>query len=349
MKKKLVLQLIQIILGTILFISCKKETFCEGCKDSNKPPIANAGSDQVITLPTDSVSLDGSSSSDPDGKISAWLWTKISGPATFNIVKQSESITLINALVMGTYQFELKVTDDKGLSAKDTVQITVNNLAQPTNRPPVANAGRDQTITLPSNTANLDGNSSTDPDNNITGYLWTKIFGPTSFSILNPNTVQSQLTNLAEGVYQFELKVTDAGGLFARDTMQVIVKNQAPSSPCDPGQRPEINAQLIPVTSKSYGDLVGAIGSKLFFLDVGTILIQGGYIQVYTTVNIYDVSTNSLSAKQLYAPRNEIAVTTLGNKIFFAGGIVFEDVITYSYHSEVEIYDVSTDTWSLSI
>jgi hypothetical protein len=53
-----------------MFISCKKETSCEGCKENNKPPVAIAGSDQVITLPTDSVSLDGSASSDPDGKIS---------------------------------------------------------------------------------------------------------------------------------------------------------------------------------------------------------------------------------------------------------------------------------------
>ena len=46
-------------------------------------PTAIAGPDQVITLPTDSISLDGSASSDPDGTISEWLWTKIEGPASF--------------------------------------------------------------------------------------------------------------------------------------------------------------------------------------------------------------------------------------------------------------------------
>jgi hypothetical protein len=50
----------------------------------NKPPTAVAGPDQVITLPTDSVSLDGMTSNDPDGTISEWLWKKISGPASFN-------------------------------------------------------------------------------------------------------------------------------------------------------------------------------------------------------------------------------------------------------------------------
>ena len=39
--------------------------------------------------------------------------------------------------------------------------------------------------------------------------------------IANTNAVQTQVTNLVQGIYQFELKVTDAGGLFSKDTMQV--------------------------------------------------------------------------------------------------------------------------------
>ena len=69
------------VAGIIFILSCKKEKSCEEC---NKPPTAVAGPDQVITLPPDSVSLDGSSSNDPDGTISEWLWKKISGPASFN-------------------------------------------------------------------------------------------------------------------------------------------------------------------------------------------------------------------------------------------------------------------------
>lgn len=91
------------------------------------------------------------------------------------------------------------------------------------NHPPVANAGADQTITLPTNTANLDGAGSTDPDNNIANYSWTKISGPSSFTIANTNGIQTQVINLTQGNYQFELKVTDAGGLFSKDTMQVTV------------------------------------------------------------------------------------------------------------------------------
>ncbi len=73
------------IVTLVLTNSCKKERSCEGCNQNNKPPIAAAGPDVVITLPTDSVLLDGSRSSDPDGRISAWQWTKVSGPASLAI------------------------------------------------------------------------------------------------------------------------------------------------------------------------------------------------------------------------------------------------------------------------
>jgi hypothetical protein len=86
MKKLFLSYLIPYIIAGGICISCKKETSCEGCKENNKPPTAIAGLDQVITLPTDSISLDGRSSSDPDGTISVWLWTIISGPAFLQLV-----------------------------------------------------------------------------------------------------------------------------------------------------------------------------------------------------------------------------------------------------------------------
>ncbi len=91
------------------------------------------------------------------------------------------------------------------------------------NKPPVANAGSDQTITLPINTVTLDGSASTGPDNNITNYLWTKIAGPLSFKIFNANAVQTQVTDLLQGNYLFELKVTDNKGSTGFYNTQIIV------------------------------------------------------------------------------------------------------------------------------
>jgi len=173
-------------------------------------------------LPTDSVSLDGSASSDPDGSISQWLWKKISGPASSLMINPQLPNCKINALVKGVYSFELTVTDNGGLSAKDTVMITVDSVFV-TNHPPIAIAGADQTIILPTNTVSLDGSGSSDPDNNISSYQWTKISGPLSFSINNSNAVQTQVNNFEQGIYEFELKITDAGGLVSKDTIRITV------------------------------------------------------------------------------------------------------------------------------
>jgi hypothetical protein len=209
------------VLYTLNVVSCLKEPGCYNC--GNKPPIANAGADQKIVLPKDSVLLDGSLSSEPDGSIKSFRWTKISGPISANIINPDSSKTLVNALGMGVYKFELTVTDNGGLKAKDTVQIMVDNPA--INQPPIAKAGPDQTITLPTNNVLLDGGESSDPDGSIIAYNWKKISGPPSFYIIKPDSSKTDVSALAVGIYTFELTVTDNGGLKAKDTVQIIVKD----------------------------------------------------------------------------------------------------------------------------
>ncbi len=93
---------------------------------ANKAPLAKAGTDQAITLPTNSVTLNGTTSSDPDGTISTYAWTKLSGPSSGTIASASSATTAVNSLVQGVYSFQLKVTDNSGATALDTVAVTVN-------------------------------------------------------------------------------------------------------------------------------------------------------------------------------------------------------------------------------
>ncbi len=80
-------KIFSLIIITALFTSCKKDSpqAIAPAPSGNKPPVANAGADQITTLPKDSVALDGSSSSDPDGTITTYSWTKIAGPSSPNI------------------------------------------------------------------------------------------------------------------------------------------------------------------------------------------------------------------------------------------------------------------------
>ncbi len=92
---------------------------------ANKPPVANAGSDITITLPTSTVTLNGTASSDPDGTIASFSWSKVSGPAA-NINNASWGSTSVSSLINGTYVFRLTVADNSGATAYDDVTVTVN-------------------------------------------------------------------------------------------------------------------------------------------------------------------------------------------------------------------------------
>ena len=91
----------------------------------NVPPSANAGSDQVIVLPTNSVSLTGSGT-DTDGTIVGYAWSYVSGPGGYTITTPSSQNTTVTGLVQGVYVFRLTVTDNRNVTGTDDVQVTVN-------------------------------------------------------------------------------------------------------------------------------------------------------------------------------------------------------------------------------
>lgn len=98
---------------------------------------------------------------------------------------------------------------------------------QPGNQAPLSNAGPDNSINLPVNSTTLYGSGS-DVDGNIIKYSWSKISGPSQFTMSNDGIPSPTVSNLAEGEYTFRLTVTDDDNATASD--DVIIKvNAAPS------------------------------------------------------------------------------------------------------------------------
>jgi hypothetical protein len=148
-----------------------------GGTPTDNPPVANAGNDQIITLPTNTTTLDGSASTD-DHLIVSYSWARISGPNTPTITGSTTATPQLSGLVEGTYVYRLTVTDDASPDAQtdtDDVTITVNAAA---NEPPVADAGGDKSITFPETSVPLNGTASNDPDGTIATYLWEVISAP---------------------------------------------------------------------------------------------------------------------------------------------------------------------------
>jgi len=133
---------ILLIAATLFFSACKKEMPGSASINpppnpisSNKPPVANAGSDQTIFLPDDTAVLNGTLSLDPEGGIIKYFWSKLSGPVILgptNIDHADSSVLTIKFITLGEYIFQLQVTDDKGMTSRDTVIVFLKNNPAPT-------------------------------------------------------------------------------------------------------------------------------------------------------------------------------------------------------------------------
>lgn len=336
------LRLYTIVVLLLGLSACTKDRSCEGCATNggNRPPVAVAGADEVTVLARDSVLLDGSASSDPDGSIVAWGWRKVSGPASFSLSHPAGAKTTAGALGEGVYLFELTVTDNGGAQDRDTVQVTVRRNGG--NQPPVALAGADTTLTLPANGAILDGKASYDPDGTITAYRWAKIEGPSAFLIDDPAAATTGVQNLFPGVYRFELAVTDNDGLTAKDTVQVTVREDPATNTgaCNGANRPLVQARLVSVGQLSMARnevAVAAAGGKLLF--------AGGWVGAPGTkvkrADILDIASGSWRTAELSVPGAGMATAVLGNRIFVAGGMVGNTGSTF-----VDVYDAAANKWT---
>ena len=286
---------------------------------TNQPPVANAGSDISITLPTNNTTLNGTASKDPDGTISAYAWSYVSGPSQYSIAAPSGATTSLTNLVQGTYTFKLTVTDNAGASASANVNVVVNPAP---NQPPVANAGNNATITLPISSVTLDGSASKDPDGTITSYAWTWVSGPTQYTIANASAVSTTVSNLAQGTYTFKLAVTDNSGTSSSATVQVVV-NAAPSNGDNStgGTAPIIKVDAGP-------DIIVTLPANSTTLN-GSASDSRGPIQQYKWVKIDGPAQYTITSPSS-------AVTTITNLI--AG--------TYSFRFDVwdNAWNVKSDT-----
>jgi hypothetical protein len=184
----------------------------------NSAPVANAGPDQTAFV-TDTVTLDGSASTDADGNPLTYSWSLTTRP-TGSGATLSDPTTVNPTFVVdrfGTYVAQLIVNDGTVNSRPDTVTISTLNSA------PVANAGPDQTVFV--TTVTLDGSASSDVDGDPLTYSWSLIRVPidSSASLLNPTAVKPTLVADLAGTYVVQLIVNDGRASSAPETVTITL------------------------------------------------------------------------------------------------------------------------------
>ena len=200
----------------------------------NGAPRVNAGADQVVAS-TAEVTLQ-ASASDPDGDALSYRWQQLSGPSASlsNASAMSTTFTAPTVSDETVLEFELTVTDDKGLSASDRIRISVQ--AASSGNAPVVSAGSDQNVSSAS-WVTLAGTAN-DADGDSLTYAWRQLSG-NPVTLETANAASSRFlapTVSADTDLQFELIVTDATGRSASD--QIRVRVQAATV----GSAPVVNA-----------------------------------------------------------------------------------------------------------
>ncbi len=194
----------------------------------NTAPTVLAGSDETITLPTDTVSLDGTVTDDgyPDPPATVTTtWSKLSGPGAVAFGNASAVDTSATFTVPGDYVLQLEA-GDTDLTATDQVAITVN--PDPSfNFAPNVNGGGNKAIELPTNSVSIDATVTDDgnpsPPSTVT-YAWTQISGTAGVVFGTPTAEDTTATFPAADTYVLRLTADDTE-LTAYDDVTVTVSN----------------------------------------------------------------------------------------------------------------------------
>ncbi|HKR36561.1 MAG TPA: autotransporter domain-containing protein [Steroidobacteraceae bacterium] len=193
-------------------------------------PTANAGPDQTLNdsdgRPGESVTLNGSGSTDSDGTIATYEWSRIVDAETIEQLGTGQTLT-VRLPDDGVHDIRLTVTDNAGNIDTDDVVVTVNSAARPT-----ANAGPDRNVAdsdgQPGESVTLDASASTDPDGAIASYQWSRLTGGESTEVLGAG--QTLTVTLPDGRNDIILLVTDNAGNTSTDVTVITVATAPPET-----------------------------------------------------------------------------------------------------------------------
>ncbi len=218
----------------------------------NAAPVANAGEDQEITLPSDSVLLAGTAT-DADGGITSYQWTQMAGPSAAMITQATSETTWVSDLAVGQYVFALEVTDNEGLTANDEVRLNVRE-----NQLPTVSIANVAPVYLPENSITLSAQAE-DADGAIAAINWTQKSGPTTAELANVASLTLSVDALVAGSYVFEISVQDDHGHAGSDSVMVEVVPEPAPTPPSPAPSPSPSPSPSPAPSPSENNYIAGL------------------------------------------------------------------------------------------
>ena len=225
--------------GALYYVNVGSGEIMKIAYGGNRPPVAVATSTSLTGTSPLSVTFTGSASTDPDGDPLTYEWDFGDG-STFATIANPVHVFMATpgaqgqGLILG-YTVQLKVTDSKGLASITTLRVSLNNL------PPTAK------ITSPVANAlyPLDKATSYTLTANVTDEVPTTAVSEWQVTLRHNNHEHRDPVMSGVGIspvvtiapvgcdgetyyYFITLKVTDAGGLVAQDSVKIYPDCNSP-------------------------------------------------------------------------------------------------------------------------
>jgi probable HAF family extracellular repeat protein len=199
----------------------------------NQPPVAQAGPDQTVECAgaTTPVTLDGSTSSDPEGGALTFAWSE------GNVVLGNTAVLSVG-LAAGSHTLALRVTDQAGANSEDVVVVNIVDTTPPVVQCPanvILAVGAQCSAIVPNLLASL-----------VASDLCTPAEALVKAQVPAPGTL------VGLGTHPVTLSVTDTAGNTSTCTVQLTAADRTvpviTSATANPSVLRPLNHLLVPVT-----------------------------------------------------------------------------------------------------
>ena len=216
-------------------------------------PVANAGPDLGNIRPGQTITLDGSTSFDPEGDPLTYSWSLSAPTGSAAVLANPASVRPTFTVDRdGDYVVQLIVNDGRLNSAPDSAIFSSNNVA------PVANAGPDQGGKAPGSLITLNGSASSDANGDPLTYSWSLNTPVGSAAVLaNPTSARPTFTVDRDGDYVVQLIVNDGTVNSAPDSVTITSNNVAPVANAGLDQSGQAPGSLITLNGSASSDANG--------------------------------------------------------------------------------------------
>ncbi len=224
----------------------------------NNPPNASFTASPNPATPGQSVSFNGSGSTDSDGTLAKYEWD-LDGNGSYEADTGTTPTTSTTYATSGNRTVGLRVTDDKGATSTTTKTVVVNQA-------PAASFTASPNPVVSGQAVSFNGSGSTDSDGTIAKYEWD-LDGNGSYETNTGTTATTSTTYATPGNRTVGLRITDDDGATATTTRTVTVTNRAPTASFTVSPSPAATRQTVTFNGSGSSDPDGTIAKYEWDLD----------------------------------------------------------------------------------